>query len=229
MLPFRIDALGGQRFVLRDDLIAGGSKVRGLPALLTSRREYVYAGPPEGYAQIALAVACRDAGKRATVFVAARAQRHPFTSQAASHGAKIIEVRPGYLNVAKARARQYASVAGAELLPFGFDCPAFRDAMVAAIRAGLPDTQPAEVWSVAGSGTLQRILQTVWPRASFHAVRVGAVPYAGRAMLYQAPEAFSAPAKRPPPFPSCRSYDAKAWQFFAERARPGALFWNVGA
>jgi hypothetical protein len=32
-----------------------------------------------------------------------------------------------------------------------------------------------------------------------------------------------------PPFPSAPTYDAKAWKFMKQYAKPGALFWNVGA
>jgi hypothetical protein len=80
---------------------------------------------------------------------------------------------------------------------------------------------------VAGSGTLTRALQAAWPGARFHAVRVGKPPDVGRARLYEAPEPFERDASLPPPFPSCSNYDAKAWRFLAEHARPGALFWNV--
>ena len=31
-----------------------------------------------------------------------------------------------------------------------------------------------------------------------------------------------------PPFPSAPTYDAKAWPFLKEFAKPNALFWNVG-
>jgi hypothetical protein len=31
-----------------------------------------------------------------------------------------------------------------------------------------------------------------------------------------------------PPFPSVPTYDAKAWKFIKQYAKPGALFWNVG-
>jgi hypothetical protein len=68
-----------------------------------------------------------------------------------------------------------------------------------------------------------------WPAATFHAVRIGKVPDAGRARMHQAPEAFEQDAKEPPPFPSCSNYDAKAWRFIKRNAKPGALFWNVAA
>lgn len=213
--------------VVRDDLIQGGTKVRALPAILEGAREFVYASPVQGYAQIALAHAARAAGVRATVFCAARKQRHPRTLAAAAAGARIVEVPVGYLNVVRARARAYCGVSGARLLPFGLDCPEVIEA-IAAVASGL-DVTPREVWSVAGSGVLTRALQMAWPAATFHAIRVGAVPSIGRAKLHVAPERYEQDAAIPPPFPSCGNYDAKAWRFIREHARPGALFWNVAA
>jgi hypothetical protein len=112
-------------------------------------------------------------------------------------------------------------------MPFGLDTPVFIEAL-ADIARRLP-VQPAEVWTVAGSGVLTRALQCAWPSASFYAVQVGAKPSAGSAAVLVAPEKFESDAKQPPPFPSCSNYDAKAWRFIKERAQPGALFWNVAA
>jgi hypothetical protein len=213
--------------VVRDDLLPGGTKTRVLPVLLDHAAEYVYASPTQGYAQVALAYTCQAAGKRATIFCAQRRQRHPRTVEAAAAGARIIEVKAGYMNVIRARARQYCAVAGARLLPFGFDDPRVLEAL-AALGRDLPVT-PREVWTVAGSGVLTRALQHAWPQASFHAIQIGAVPAIGRARLYLAPEPFAEDAKLRPPFPSCSNYDAKAWRFVAAHAQPGALFWNVAA
>lgn len=213
--------------VVRDDLIPGGTKARVIAALFDSRREYVYASPVQGFAQIALAHAARAAGKEATIFCAARKARHARTQEAAAAGARIVEQSPGYLSVAAKRARDYCAVSGARLLPFGLDCPEIVSAIAALARA-LP-VYPAEVWSVAGSGVLTRGLQAAWPEARFFAVRIGASPNAGRATLITAPERYEDAARVMPPFPSCVNYDAKAWRFMQERAAPGALFWNVAA
>ncbi len=221
-----IDRIGGID-VVRDDRIAGGSKVRALPVLLTGAREFVYASPVYGYAQISLAHAARRAGVRATVFCAERKTLHPRTAEAQRVGARIVQVPVGYLNVVKARARAYCAVSGARLLPFGFDASEFIEAL-ADVARGL-EIDPPEVWTVAGSGVLTRALQRAWPLASFHAVRIGAVPNTGRARVYQAPERFEQDAQQPPPFPSCGNYDAKAWRFIQAQAKPGALFWNVAA
>jgi len=217
----------GQLLVVRDDLIAGGTKVRVIPQLLVGAREFVYASPAAGYAQISLALACARLGLRATIFCAARRAWHPSTRAAAQAGATIIEVPNGYMTVVRARARAYCAVSGACLLPFGFDCPPFVAGLAAVARA-LDLGDPPEVWSVAGSGVLTRALQAAWPRSAFVAVRIGAVPKVGRAIVLTAPERFEQVARCPPPFPSSAHYDAKAWRFVSTQARPGAVFWNVG-
>lgn len=216
--------------VVRDDKVAGGTKARVLPGILSeigAGHEIVYATPAYGYAQIALAHAASLTGRHATVFVARRTRWHPRTVEAARAGAAIIEVPHGYLTVVRARARAYCEETGATLLPFGLDLPAMRAGMAEVARA-LP-LAPAEVWTVAGSGTLIRGLQEAWPAASFHAVQVGRDPLVGRARLWVAPETFERNAAYPPPFPSCSNFDAKAWRFVREHAAPGALFWNVAA
>lgn len=214
--------------VVRDDLVPGGTKARVLPSIMGGRQiEFVYASPVSGYAQVALATVAREMGKRATIFCAARRERHPLTVRAASLGARIVEVPVGYMTVVRKRALDYVRLHGATLLPFGLDTPEFVAAL-ADIARGL-GIKPSEVWTVAGSGVLTRALQQAWPSANFYAVRIGAEPKAGCATIMQAPEKFEQDARMPPPFPSCSNYDAKAWRFVKANAKPGALFWNVAA
>jgi hypothetical protein len=85
-------------FVVRDDLFPGGTKTRFLPSLFDGVSEIVYASPAEGGAQTALATVASQLGKRATIFVAQRAQLHPRTLMAKRLGAQIVPVSPGYLN-----------------------------------------------------------------------------------------------------------------------------------
>jgi hypothetical protein len=213
--------------VVRDDMIEGGTKRRVLAPLLEPGREYVYASPAQGHAQLALAYAAAAADARATVFVACRQTPHARTLEAKQAGARILQVPVGYMSVVRARARAYCDAYGATLLPFGLDTPEFVESLADLARA-LPVT-PAEVWSVAGSGVLTRALQHAWPHARVYAVRIGAAPDAGRAHVLSAPERFEQPARLRPPFPSCDNYDAKAWRFIRAQASPGALFWNVAA
>ncbi len=227
----RHDTGRGEVLVVRDDLIPGGTKRRALPALLADLAadtdEVVYASPAYGYAQIAIAHAAAETGCRATIFVAQRRTPHPRTTAARAAGASIVEVPHGYLTVVTARARDHAAHTGAALLPFGLDHPTMLAELAHAARGVPLDHPPREVWAVAGSGTLIRALQHAWPHAEFHAVHIGRTPNTGRAHTHIVPERFDQPAHDPPPFPSCDTYDAKAWQFLRQHAAPGALFWNV--
>lgn len=217
----------GDWIVVRDDLLPGGTKRRALAGMIEPGREYVYASPVYGYAQIAIAITCAEVGANATIFCAKRNTPHARTLEAIRAGAEIIEVPCGYLSVCRALASEYAARRASSLLPFGLDTPEFIERIAEAARS-LP-YNPDEVWSVAGSGTLTRGLQMAWPAAKVYAVRVGADPSAGAATILTEPEKFEADAKDRPPFPSCSNYDAKAWQFIKRLAKPGALFWNVAA
>jgi hypothetical protein len=137
-------------FVVRDDMLPGGTKSRVLWRFLDNGDEFVYASPAYGYAQVALAQTCRAMGKQATIFTAKRAQLHARTLEARRAGAKIVQVPHGYLSNVQAKARAYAETVGANLLPFGLDFPAFIEAL-AGIAQGM-DINPAEVWTVAGRG-----------------------------------------------------------------------------
>lgn len=221
-------------YVARDDYVNGGTKrtiiEQWLPML--GPGEYIYAGPVTGYAGLALAYACQALGPdyKATLFMAWRKEVHERTLLAQSIGAHCEFVKMGRLSNVQAKAKAYAKRYGAKLLPWGLDHPEFIDLMAQRFERTFKshDFYPREVWSVAGSGVLQRALQRALPDASFYAVNIsGHKPNVGRATLLQAPEDFEQDARVPPPFPSCSNYDAKAWQFFIARARPGALYWNV--
>ena len=213
--------------IVRDDYLLGGTKRRVAHLLFDGSQEVVYASPAFGYAQVALAYAGRDHGLFVTIFTAKRRQLHPRTLEAKKAGAKIVLVPYGYLSNVQSKAKKYAQVVGAKYLPFGFDCSEVIRGL-GEVATEL-DVRPREVWTVAGSGTLSKALQQAWPQAQFFAVRIGAQVEAGRAHMLTAPEKFEQKALRPPPFPSCTNYDAKAWQFMQAQAQPGALFWNVAA
>ena len=57
--------------VVRDDLVDGGTKLRGALAYVQhfDAQHFVYASPREGAAQVAIAQACRMIGKQCTIFV----------------------------------------------------------------------------------------------------------------------------------------------------------------
>lgn len=226
-----IETINGIK-VVRDDLLEGGTKRRALRPIMAASpaQEFVYAATAVGYGQLALALAARDMGRQATIFVAHRRQRHPLTQAAAAAGATIVEVTksPAFLPQVAREAQLYVASQPrykAQLLPLGFDSAHFRFQLThTAMELKL---RPREVWAVIGSGALISSLQDAWPKAKFHGVCVGRLPEVKNVEVHRAPEDFMQKAKGPPPFPSAPHQDAKVWQFVRERAGRGALFWNV--
>ena len=216
-------------FVVRDDLFPGGTKARFLPVLYENADEVVYASPAEGGAQTALAHSAAGLGKRATIFVAKRKVPHPRALEAKRLGAKVMQVRPGYLTVVQARAREYCRATGALLAPFGVDLPEALDLIADAARdTGL---KPDEVWCASGSGVLMRGLAKAWPGARRHSVQIGrelsSCDVAG-ATIHIYSRRFGQHAKTVPPFPSDPHYDAKAWEICRRHHGSGCVvFWNV--
>lgn len=215
--------------VVRDDLFPGGTKARFIGQVFADCFEAVYASPPEGGAQTALAHVARALGKRATIFVASRAKPHARTLEAARLGAKVVPVSPGYLTVVQSRARDYCRDTGAALIPFGAEIPGGIEAIAAAAR--LTGVEPDEVWCAAGSGVLARGLALAWPNARRHVVQIGrelSPKDVAGAKIHVHPRKFGERAMIAAPFPADPHYDAKAWEFcVAKRGSGNVLFWNV--
>lgn len=214
--------------VVRDDLYPGGTKARYLASLFDDADELVYPSPAEGGAQFAIATVASALKKRATIFVAKRANPHPRSLQVKALGATVVQISPGYLSVVKARAEAYAKASGARLVPWG--APGAEDTIAAAAR--MLDA-PDEVWCAGGSGTLSRGLAQAWPKARRFVVQVGhkleSADVAGAEVIaYDRP--FGGVARSSPPFPADPHYEAKAWEIATARRGPGrVLFWNVAA
>lgn len=233
-------------FVVRDDLLSVGSKVRFLDYLIghdpatQDVREWVYGSSPAcGYAQISLAYVCSRYGKKAVVFSAKRSLEnlHPYQRRAIEEGVEFRWVNMGMLNVTQARAREYAKGSTLRrLLPMGLEQPSVLACVkqVARSLSFVPDV----VWSAGSSGTLTRGLQEAWPETEFHVVSVGhrmSERERGRAILHESPLKFNqeVPQQERPPFSSVPNYDAKAWvmmkEYYQSHRRKGkVLFWNVG-
>lgn len=216
-------------WVVRDDLFPGGTKARFIGKLFESAQEAVYATPPEGGAQTALAATAKAMGRKATLFVAQRAKPHARTLEAARLGAKVVQVAPGYMTVVQARAREYCRETGAFLIPFGVDFPEAIATIASAAR--MTGLAPDEVWCASGSGVLARGLAAAWPEARRHVVQIGrelAPRDVAGAKIHVHPRKFTETAALKPPFPSDPHYDAKAWEICVAKHGPGrVLFWNV--
>ena len=219
--------------VVRDDLLDGGTKRRAFTMYVASRpdvKEFVYASPRQGYAQLSLAYACHDLGRKCTVTVP-KGEKTWLTIEAEKLGCNVIQVPMGYLSNIQHKARVYCEETESHLIPFGGDHPIIIEAMT---RAALSlDIQPKEVWTVMSSGVLSRGLQNAWPDAKVYGVQIGnntTEEEMGRAETFRSKYTFQQECKKDerPPFPSSLTYDSKAWTFIKEKATEGALFWNVG-
>ena len=219
--------------VVRDDSLEGGTKRRAFTIYVKSKQEadeFVYASPRQGYAQLSLAYACKDLGKKCTVTVP-KGKRYWLTDKAEELGCNIIEVPMGFLTNIQAKAKKYCLDNDAHLIPFGGDHPIIVRAMCEVAKS--LKINPKEVWTVISSGVLSRGLQMAWPDAKIYGVQIGhntTKQEMGRAECYRSKYKFQQECKKDelPPFPSSLTYDSKAWSFIQENATKGALFWNVG-
>ena len=118
-------------YVVRDDLLEGGSKRRFVDRLIREEikkgaEEFVYGGcPANGYAQLSLTLQAKVYDKKAIFFMAKRSldNLHPYQKQALEYGADIRWVPNGMLQVTKARAREYYDMDPfrRRLLPLGLE------------------------------------------------------------------------------------------------------------
>ena len=232
----------GEITVVRDDKIEGGTKHRGISAYVHShmqnKYEFVYDSPRTGYAQLALALACKDLGRKATIFVPHAPVKglHPLTAEAQRLGANIKPIRVASFNNLRPLAKRYCDEnSNRHLLPFGADDPAVISAITKAAISINMHPPPTEIWTVISSGVLSRALQAAWPQARVYGISVGHATderQRGRAVLIDSGyKKFGNECriKDRPPFPSSLTYDAKAWKIVKERAAAGAVFWNVGS
>lgn len=231
--------------VIRDDYLVGGTKQRGMiPYLESSRsKEFVYAGPTNGYAQVALAYAAYLTGRKATLIVNKEKFMHAFTRKAYDYGAKIIPIPNGHLHKIQNKAADYVKHRpDAEVVPFGGYTPQFVDLMHKNIELALPDDLrelintggPTRMWLVGGSATLLNVLYKVFPHTEFMVIQIGKKIWddqldLSRTTKYVAAEQFQEPAMIMPPYPSVSTYDAKLWIFATQYGKNGDYIWNVAA
>jgi hypothetical protein len=252
---FQLDTLttgAVQLHVLRDDLLPGGTKQRGCLRYLrelrqAGAREFVYASPFAGFAQVALSVSAALLGVRCTLFcerdkTVSQPGFHAFSRLAQRHGAHLVLCED--LDEAHARTLEYAREPSMKVLPLGFRSERFLDILTEEIHrvwSGLVAQlghAPRELWVPVGSGTLLQC---------FHRVTAGRIPIFGvdvrvlapedgritslrelpGVTVLRTPERFHEPVEHPPPVPSNCHYDAKLWRFLVSQAAPSALWWNV--
>lgn len=234
-------------WIVRDDLLGVGSKVRGLDYLIGHDPQYAHVEewvfgscPAYGYAQISLPVVCSRYSKKAVLFMAKRSMDnlHPFQQRGLDLGADFRWVPDGMLNVTQARAREYAEALPEtrKVLPIGLEHPTVLASFEKVARS--LSVTPDAFWTASSSGTLNRALQAAWPLAEAFAVSVGHKMNErerGRAVVLTSSLPFSKAVKPSdaPPVPSAANYDAKVWaamrDYYAYRPVDDTiiLWWNV--
>lgn len=224
----------GRFTVVRDDLLFGGSKMRWVYEICRASpeiQEWGYAGPAWGGASVAISAACFDLGLRSTHFQAWRKEQTERQKICAALGARIEQIKPGYLTNVRAKARaDFAGREDARLIKWGAGDS--RES-IERIASQVPTEGISEVWCAYGSGTLLEALHNVFkPRGlRICVVVVGAkISEKNRALadsIVEYHKPFAWRTKAFVPYPSCRHYDAKAWEVASVQARGRALIWNV--
>lgn len=241
-------------YVVRDDLLPGGSKQRACVPLLKGlhkkgAQHFLYASPFAGFAQVALAFAAQQINLSCHLFCeedktnSMPLQKHAFTLLAEKFGAQITVVST--LNEAEALAENEARKKTSNYkIPLGFNCEEFISEFEIQLREqwahitkkmGLT---PKRVWLPVGSGTLLSVIRRIVPNSteincvdvcvlSDQDPRIQAVKNDPRVNYFKTPEKFYQLAEQPPSIPSNIHYDAKLWRHLVEFGQMDDLWWNV--
>ena len=237
---------GAEILVARDDYLTGGTKERALWGYLggLSKREYVYASPFSGYAQIALAHVSAQMDRSCVIIAETdpnTGQLHEYSRRARQYGASVFPSRN--LSEAEEIAGRLATTRRRMIkIPLGFDVPEFRQSMGLVLSrewARINQRVPGGVkrlWLPVGSGTLaSSFLSFLPPEIEIKALNVRVLSGEDHRIqrlkdvvdLKTAGMRFHEPANRLPGIPSNLYYDAKLWEHINEEGRTGDLWWNV--
>lgn len=237
---------GAEIVVARDDYLTGGTKERALWGYLgnLSKREYIYASPFSGYAQIALAHVSAQMGRSCVIIAETdpkTGQLHEYSRRARAHGASVFPAR----NLAEAEEiseRLALSRPRMIKIPLGFDVPEFRESMAQVLSkewVRIHQSVPGGVrrlWLPVGSGTLASSFLSFLPKEIvIKALNVRVLSSADQRIqrvkglidLREARMPFHDSAELLPSIPSNLYYDAKLWEHINEEGLSGDVWWNV--
>jgi len=230
-------------YVLRDDLLLGGTKSILMKHIDNPNiNEFVYASPVYGGFQIALSAYCQSVGKKATIFCAKRKILHANTNKCIEYGANIIQVPFGYLSVVEKAAREYCyNKPNIEKIIFGANNNKNKEIISDRVKNVMSllkenNCHIKQIWCAIGSGTLiTSILMAVEDSIQVFGVQVGAdfIPDKkyDNLTIFKYPKPFDKESHIQIDFPSTANYDKKAFelclQYNKKNEQNNILFWNV--
>lgn len=228
------------KWVLRADLAPGGLKAFGGERVIseTPKDRLVYCAPRQGHAPDAIAMLAEMYGKKCVFFC-------PSSKEVSNHQAALfayphVDIRffkIAAMPVLNSYAKKWAEENDAQYLPFGLTGNSMVTAglvNMANMVTEIVGSEPTEIWCAVSTGTMVRALQIGWPNAKAHGIAVARNIHdgeIGEAEVKSATMPFLKPhsAATRMPFPTTAAYDAKAWDDFAKKGKPGAIFINVGS
>jgi hypothetical protein len=239
----------GNVCVVRDDLLPGGTKSRGLTTWLHKYRheKLLYRSPPHGYAQVALAIACQELGIPCAIVTREVYVNNGVptisnqTRLARDYGARILLFgeSPDADEVIGKLCGAGGSGGYIEL-PLGLDDPGYRQELSEDLEAAIDTARLSDwcdrIWVSVGSGTLFGCLSDVLPASiDLFAVDVGVLPeddsrinrvrFVANSGYHRYHKPFDSPYLLAPT-PSNENYDAKIWSY-RKHFRQGDVIWNV--
>ena len=221
--------------VFNDDKLIGGTKQRALVPLLENikKQKFIYAGPVQGYAQVALAYTAELTHKTAVLFLEKKTPRTDITKLALTFkNVELHEIENGYLKKLQECAEVYhKNNPNSYLISFGGNEPLYTKELEKNMMIAIPPVKPKRIWIVAGSGVVLNALYKIFPKAQFMAVQVGKKIYPdqinNRTTLFISDEKFIDVAIEQPPYPTVKTYDAKLWHFFKIHGKNGDYIYNI--
>lgn len=223
--------------VFRDDALMAGTKQRAIVDVLQriNKKKFIYAGPIQGFAQIALAYGARLTHKTAVLFLTKKYPRTNATQFALSfNSVELHEIENGYLKKLQEHAEKYHKEnPDSYLLSFGCGEKTYTDILKKNMREAIPkNISPARIWIVAGSATVLNILYKIFPKTYFLVVQVGKKIWDDqldlkRTTLFISDEKYIEPARELPPYPTVATYDGKLWTFFKKHGKSGDYIYNI--
>lgn len=219
----------GKIVVVREDLLVGGTKSRAAIPFIKKMKEYGcsqfnYASPFCGYAQIALALACKENNVKCKIFAVERNGLSEYSKIAQDHNAEI------ELCSTLDEAEHNASKEKGFKIPLGFNHTLYETFFFSALKKQLEIVNPKNsIWVPVGSGTLLKTIRKCTDKKLI-GVNVKIIPIhikLPNTTIIDAPERFEEQAAHPPAIPSNPYYDAKIWQFVQNYAQNDDVWWNV--